>query len=125
MALGREAHLRLRGRFVMRPLNLGFERQALATNVAERLGVSGTDLIEQYRQIHAAGSYGKSSVKSLRFLRPEIALLKPHSIIDYGCGQSRFMDELRIGYPADLIRYDPAIPTSMFLSILRKEILMT
>jgi hypothetical protein len=110
MALGREAHLRPRGRFVMRPLNLGFKRQALATNVAERLGVSGTDLIEQYRQIHAAGSYGKSSVKSLRFLRPEIALLKPRSIIDYGCGQSRFMDELRIDYPADLIRYDPAIP---------------
>jgi hypothetical protein len=94
----------------MRPFKLGFERQALATNLAERLGVSSANLIEQYRQIHEAGPYGKSSVKSLRFLRPEIALLKPSSIIDYGCGQSRFLDELELDYRVDLIRYDPAIP---------------
>src|SRR5262245_47467989 len=68
------------------------------------------DLIDQYRQIHAAGPYGNSSVKNLRFLRPEIALLKPRSILDYGCGQSSFLDELKLGYEAELLRYDPAIP---------------
>jgi hypothetical protein len=95
----------------MRPFKLGLEHQALATNLAERLGVSGSsDLIEQYRQIHAAGAYGESSVKNLRFLRPEIALLKPRSIIDYGCGQSRFLDELKPSHDVELIRYDPAIP---------------
>jgi Methyltransferase domain len=95
----------------MRPFKLGLERQTLSANLAERLGVSGAaDLIEQYRQIHAAGPYGESSAKNLRFLRPEIALLKPGSIIDYGCGQSRFLDELRLSHDVDLIRYDPAIP---------------
>jgi hypothetical protein len=95
----------------MRPFNLGVERHALAANLVGRLGISGSaELIEQYRQIHAAGPYGDSSAKNLRFLRPEIALLKPRSIIDYGCGQSRFLDELRLNYEVDLIRYDPAIP---------------
>lgn len=68
------------------------------------------ELIEQYRLIHETGAYGTTSVKNLRFLRPEIQLLRPKSIIDYGCGQSRLLDVLRLGYPADLVRYDPAIP---------------
>jgi hypothetical protein len=68
------------------------------------------DLIEQYKLIHANSVYGASSIKNLRFLRPEIQLLKPRSILDYGCGQSRLLDELKLGYPCELIRYDPAIP---------------
>jgi hypothetical protein len=109
----------------MRPFKLGLERQALAANLAERLGVCGsTDLIEQYRQIHAAGPYGKSSAKNLRFLRPEITLLKPRSIIDYGCGQSRFLDELRLGYEVDLIRYDPAIPQFSRKPTIRADLLV-
>ena len=69
------------------------------------------ELIEQYRQIHAARVYGDTSVKNLRFLRADIKLLKPRSIIDYGCGQSRLLEALQLGYPVELIRYDPAIPT--------------
>lgn len=68
------------------------------------------DLIEQYRQIHATSVYGDTSTKNLRFLRPEILLLRPRSIIDYGCGQSRLLDQLDLRYPAKLMRYDPAIP---------------
>lgn len=68
------------------------------------------DLIEQYRQIHATTVYGDTSVKNLRFLRPEIRLLRPRSILDYGCGQSRLIDSLNLGYEVDLRRYDPAIP---------------
>ena len=68
------------------------------------------DLIEQYRRIHSKGVYGNTSVKNLRFLRPEIRLLRPRSILDYGCGQSRLIDELYLPYSAELIRYDPAIP---------------
>jgi hypothetical protein len=68
-------------------------------------------LIDQYRQVHAASIYGTTSVKNLRFLRPEIKLLKPRSILDYGCGQSRLIDMLDVGYPVELYRYDPAIPT--------------
>lgn len=68
------------------------------------------ELIEQYRQIHSARVYGDTSVKNLRFLRPEIKLLRPGSILDYGCGQSRLLESLRLGYPVELVRYDPAIP---------------
>ncbi len=72
---------------------------------------TGSDLIEQYRQIHASSRYGATSVKNLRFLRPEIKLLRPRSILDYGCGQSSLLDALDLGYPVDLLRYDPAIPS--------------
>jgi hypothetical protein len=69
-----------------------------------------SDLVDQYRQLHASTVYGNTSVKTLRYLRPEIAVLKPQSIIDYGCGQSRFLDELRLDYDVQYVRYDPAIP---------------
>ena len=68
------------------------------------------ELIDQYRRIHASASYGTTSVKNLRFIRPEIQLLRPQSILDYGCGQSRLIELLDLGYAADLKRYDPAIP---------------
>jgi hypothetical protein len=69
-----------------------------------------TRLIEEYAQIHAREAYGNTSLKNLRLLRPEIRLLRPNSIVDYGCGQSRLLDRLDLGYPVDLYRYDPAIP---------------
>ncbi len=68
------------------------------------------ELIAQYRHIHASRAYGDTSIKNLRFLRPEVKLLRPGSILDYGCGQSQFLDRLDLGYPIDLVRYDPAIP---------------
>ncbi|MGI9382588.1 MAG: methyltransferase domain-containing protein [Methyloligellaceae bacterium] len=72
--------------------------------------VGDPELIEQYAHIHASRVYGATSVKNLRFLRPEIRLRRPRSILDYGCGQSRLLDELDLGYPVILHRYDPAIP---------------
>ena len=69
-----------------------------------------TRLIDEYAQIHAREAYGNTSLKNLRVLRPEIRLLRPNSIIDYGCGQSQLLDKLDLGYPVDLYRYDPAIP---------------
>ena len=68
------------------------------------------ELIAQYRHMHATSVYGSTSVKNLRFLRPEIQILRPRSILDYGCGQSPLLDQLELGYPVDLVRYDPAIP---------------
>ena len=73
--------------------------------------MAGNDeLIAQYREIHASQAYGDTSIKNLRFLRPEIKLLKPQSIIDYGCGQSPLLEMLDLDYPVELHRYDPAIP---------------
>ena len=71
---------------------------------------NSADLIAQYRQLHASSGYGATSVKNLRFLRPEILLLHPGSILDYGCGKSPLLDRLDLGYPVELLRYDPAIP---------------
>ena len=68
------------------------------------------DLIDQYEQIHAAGKYGTTAVRNLRFIRPEIELLRPQSILDYGCGQSNLMEALKLNYPVQRYRYDPAIP---------------
>lgn len=68
------------------------------------------ELIAYYDATHAGRVYGTSSVKYLRFLRPEIKLLRPESVVDYGCGQSRFLDELDLGYPVQKHRFDPAIP---------------
>ena len=72
--------------------------------------VGDPELIAQYAQMHASRVYGATSVKNLRFLRPEIKLRRPRSILDYGCGQSRLLEALDLGYPAELFRYDPAIP---------------
>jgi hypothetical protein len=68
------------------------------------------NLVDFYSDLHKNKSYGNTSVKVLRFIRPEIKILAPKSVIDYGCGQSRLLDELDLGYQARFRRYDPAIP---------------
>ena len=68
------------------------------------------DLIQQYRQVHATCHYGDSSIKNARFLRPEVVLLRPHSILDYGCGRSLLIDQFDFDCVVERIRYDPAIP---------------
>ena len=68
------------------------------------------DLIAHYERTHKQRVYGTSSVKHLRFLRPWITLRDPKSILDYGCGQSVFLDILGLGDDVVLGRYDPAIP---------------
>ena len=68
------------------------------------------DLIGIYEQVHVAHNWGNTSAKYLRYLRPEIRLRGPSSIIDYGCGKSSFIDRLELGAGVELFRYDPAIP---------------
>ena len=70
-----------------------------------------SDLIAHYERTHKTRVYGTSSVKHLRFLRPWIKLRDPKSILDYGCGQSVFLDVLGLGGNVVLGRYDPAIPS--------------
>ena len=83
------------------------------------------DLIAHYRTTHGARIYGNTSVKNLRFLRPEIMLLRPASILDYGCGQSVFLDHLKLDYNAELHRYDPAIPGYSELPAKKVELLVS
>lgn len=72
--------------------------------------VGNQDLIAQYHQIHKSQSYGDTSVKNIRFFRPEVKLLGPRSVIDYGCGQSSLLEMLDLPDGVELARYDPAIP---------------
>jgi hypothetical protein len=72
--------------------------------------VGNPELIDYYRKTHGRRVYGTSSVKYLRFLRPWMRIAAPASILDYGCGQSLFLDILDLGERVQLWRYDPAIP---------------
>lgn len=68
------------------------------------------NLIDQYKEIHATRMYGDTSIKNLRYLRPQVRVLAPSTILDYGCGRSRLVDVLGEACSAEVRRYDPAIP---------------
>jgi hypothetical protein len=74
------------------------------------LSAEGQALIEEYGAIHASRIYGNTSIKNLRFIRPHIKALGPSSILDYGCGRSRLVECLDLGFDVRTLRYDPAIP---------------
>lgn len=67
------------------------------------------ELLDYYKTTHARRVYGTSSVKYVRFLKPWIALRRPATILDYGCGQSILLESLDLGPDVALLRYDPAI----------------
>ncbi len=61
--------------------------------------------IDQYKQIHSSKVYGVSSKHLVGAIAPLVREFD--SILDYGCGQSEFID----GMPNKIKhRYDPAIP---------------
>lgn len=68
------------------------------------------NLIDEYKKIHATQKYGDTSIKNLRYVRPQVKLLKPASILDYGCGRSKLVEVLGESCGASVTRYDPAIP---------------
>ena len=74
------------------------------------MATDGRQLIEHYGAIHASRMYGNTSVKNLRFIRPHIRLLRPQSVLDYGCGRSALLEALNLGAGVKTFRYDPAIP---------------
>lgn len=67
--------------------------------------------IDQYRALHATEAYGATSHKKAPFIVPHVRLLRPRSVIDYGCGQSILDDTLIADAGVETVRrYDPAIP---------------
>ncbi len=69
------------------------------------------ELIEQYRQIHASKTYGRSSEILIGVVQRHIYDLPPvRTILDFGCGRSRLVDWLAKIHDARAFRYDPAIP---------------
>ena len=53
---------------------------------------------------------GRDLRQDLRFLRPLLRILKPASVLDYGCGKSILLDVLNMPALEVRDRYDPAIP---------------
>ena len=66
-------------------------------------------LIPQYEELHRTRAYGDTSAKGARWILPHIRLLRPRTVIDYGCGQSVLADIIAALGPT-VIPYDPAIP---------------
>lgn len=68
------------------------------------------ELLDFYRKTHQNMVYGNTAVKYIRYLRPHIQILKPASLLDFGCGQSLLIENLNLDFPVQMARYDPAIP---------------
>lgn len=60
--------------------------------------------------MHRRSAYGATSIKKAPYILPYIGLLRPRSVIDYGCGQSPLADLISQRCGASVTRYDPAIP---------------
>lgn len=68
-----------------------------------------TELIDEYRKIHAETDWGGTSIKNFHHILPHIRRLRPKSVIDYGCGKSPLIDLLDTAGLQHRKRYDPAI----------------
>jgi hypothetical protein len=86
--------------------------------------VGNQTLIKEYETIHASTSWGGTSVKNLRFIKPLVDICKPQSIIDYGCGKSPLLDSLDLSSSVEKMRYDPAIPEHSKVAAKKNDLLM-
>jgi hypothetical protein len=68
-----------------------------------------THLISQYEILHSTQRYGATSLNRAPYILPHIQSLKPSTVLDYGCGQSRLFERIEALGPK-VTRYDPAIP---------------
>jgi 2-polyprenyl-3-methyl-5-hydroxy-6-metoxy-1,4-benzoquinol methylase len=73
------------------------------------MSITNKSLIKQYASLHAGSEYGTTSYKLLPRIMPEIYELRPKSILDYGCGQSRLIDLIDNSGQTQTYRYDPSI----------------
>ncbi|BCJ90371.1 hypothetical protein IZ6_11060 [Terrihabitans soli] len=66
--------------------------------------------LAQYAEIHRVRRYGDTGVHKLRVIQPWVKERKPASVLDYGAGQSRLINEINCASLTVRDRYDPAIP---------------
>lgn len=93
-----------------RPVAIRPWTEVASLTEAAHLSSESERLIAQYRQLHALGRYGDTSIKRFPAIVPLAKPLRPANIIDFGCGQSRLAEILTRYTKADVTRYDPAIP---------------
>jgi len=78
------------------------------TGETNQMALQRQTLIEQYRTIHNQQEYGKSGEHFRLHIQALIAELRPETILNYGCGQSRIHEQLNL-LNAQFFRYDPGI----------------
>lgn len=70
------------------------------------------DHIAAYTEMHATRHYGSSATElHLSTVAKVVRRLRPHSIVDYGCGRSDLVAHFWRDGERVIARYDPAIPT--------------
>jgi hypothetical protein len=76
--------------------------------------------LSQYEEIHRSTSYVNAG-RWRRYIRPWVEELRPHSILDYGCGRSSMVTE----FDAKIKHaYDPAIPGSDTIPLPRYDMVL-
>jgi hypothetical protein len=73
------------------------------------MGIVDEALQVEYQSVHANKAYGISGNKFRYHIQVLIAELRPKSILNYGCGQTSFHEELEL-FGAEFHRYDPGFP---------------
>ncbi len=66
--------------------------------------------IEQYKDIHSKKEWGVTSYAMAKYVVPAMIELQVSSVLDYGCGQSRLFERLKLNKKTQVFRYDPSIP---------------
>ena len=66
--------------------------------------------IEQYKDIHSKKEWGVTSYSMAKYVVPSMIELQASSVLDYGCGQSKLFERLKINKKVQVFRYDPSIP---------------
>ena len=69
------------------------------------------DHVEAYKELHCTRHYGSSATElHLIEIAGIVRALKPHSILDFGCGRSDLVAHFWLDGARKIERYDPAIP---------------
>jgi len=74
------------------------------------MSITDQSKIEQYKNIHSEKEWGVTSYSMAKYIIPSIIELEALSVLDYGCGQSKLYERLKINKKTKVFRYDPSIP---------------
>ena len=73
------------------------------------MSITDQSKIEQYKDIHSKKEWGVTSYTMAKYIVPSIIELQATSVLDYGCGQSKLYERLKINKTIQVFRYDPSI----------------
>lgn len=87
------------------------------------MSVVDRDLQAHYRSIHRSKSYGVSGDAFRPHVQVAVAELRPATVLNYGCGQTRLHEEIEL-FGARYFRYDPGIEEFSVLPLEKADFLI-